>query len=144
MVIVAIVGLAAVGFAAIYLPRLLTNRMEQFTREYFIEMHPDFVWLQSDLIFEFVWFTFLMIVIAVGIYLFQHKPVSLGLFSLFPAGLALTNGLLTARTGICRVPYRRKRYLYVYDESLRAVGWIQFSVAIVVIATAIILVLFLY
>ena len=141
VVLVIIIGLIAVGFGGIYLPCLFVNQAEKFTREEFIRINPEFDWLKSDLILEFVWFTCLMIGIASGIYLFQHKPMSLGLFSLLPAGLAFANGLMTVKTGICRVPYQFRGYLYVFDESLRKVGLIQLSIALAVILAAVALVL---
>jgi|GEM_PF-2634518 len=124
------------GSIALYLPHPFILHQEKLTRKEFVERYPQFRWIEEDLILEFSIFLTLMLSFAGGIFLLR-TPLSFGLFSIIFAGLALYNGLLTAKTGICRVPYPRMPYRYLYDDKLRRVGWGQAILGGVIIVIAI-------
>ena len=131
-----LLGLITAGGLAIYLPRPFVVHKQKFTRKEFVEQHPEFSWIKSDYVIEFFVFMATILGFASGLYLLQ-TPLSLGLFSIVFAGLALYNGLLTAKTGICRVPYPRMPYRYVYENNLRRVGWGQVVFGFITIVVAI-------
>jgi hypothetical protein len=131
----------AAGFIAIYLPHLFVIHKEKLNRKQFIERFPKFYWIEDDLITDFFVFVFLMIGATSGFCLLQ-TPLSLGLFSIVIAGIALSNGLLTATTGICRVPYPKMPYEYLHDDCLRKVGQAQIIISVITIVAAIALALY--
>jgi hypothetical protein len=129
-------GLVAAGFFVLYLPHIFVIHREKFTRKQFVEQYSSFQWINSDLVIEFFAFLILIIGFAVGTYILQTRN-SLAFFSIIPAGLGLINGLLTAKTGICRVPYPKMPYRYIYDATLRQMGWGQSIIGIINIVIAI-------
>jgi hypothetical protein len=133
---VIIIGLVSLGLLAIYLPHLFDIQKEKLTRDQLIGQYPEFKWLESDLIIDTLIFIALMIGVAGAIYLLQ-TPLSLGLYSIVFAGLALFDGILMVKTGICRVPYPKLSYQYVYDKSLDRLGWNQIFLSVFTITTAI-------
>lgn len=130
-----LLGLIIADGIAIHLPRPFVIHHQKFTRQEFVERYPEFRWIKSDYVIEFFVFVASILGFAGGLYLLQ-TPLSLGLFSIVFADLAVYNGLLTATTGICRVPYSRRPYRYVYENHLRRVGWGQVGFGLITIAVA--------
>jgi hypothetical protein len=133
---VIVMGLVSLGLLAMYLPHLFDIQKEKLTRNQFIGQYPEFRWLESDLIIDTLIFLALIISVAGAIYLLQ-TPLSLGLFSIVFTGLALFDGILTVKTGICRIPYPKVPYQYVYDKSLDRLGWSQIFLSVFIMTTAI-------
>jgi hypothetical protein len=138
LTILVLPALMVVSGMALYLPYSFVPRQEQLDRQEFVKRYPQFKWLQADLLIDVAVFALILLVFAVGI-LLRPTLLSLGLFSLIFSGLATWNGLMTARTGICRVPYPRMRYRYVYAPALRSMGPRQFILGFTLMASAIVL-----
>jgi len=128
-----------------YLPNRFAFYKEQLTKEQFIEKYPDFEGLVRNRTAAIPSIVFG----ALGLlsYLIYHTwTLTLGFTAIALTIFPIFNGLMTGNTGICCVPpihypgsHKSSYFIqkYVFDDSLRKMGWGQVIGGLIIIALSI-------
>jgi hypothetical protein len=119
------------GVVTLYLPWFALRKDEKWSFSEMVEAYPELEWVGvASWIFLTLWF------IASGIFLWVSlKEPDRQVYNsagILLAILAVYNGLFAFFSGVCHMALPR-RYLYVYGEKVRPIGFIQACLGIALI-----------
>ncbi len=126
------------SFAILYAPWVFLDKSEIISGEHLKTAHPQFWWVRWALpvvnivaIFSFIFLT--SFIARNDIFVGMHKENSEYFLGTIFAVIAIINGLFNLITGVCPVPANRI-YLYAHTDKSRAVGLLQLSAGVAMVA----------